>query len=354
MQPSRGSMTCLAVRPGSVASFGLVERPVPVPADGEVLVRILEVGICGTDLEINEGLYGEPPPGEEFLVLGHESLGELANGDLVVPMVRRPCPDCASCREGSADQCTTGRFTELGIKGRHGMLRGYTADDPRYLIPVPKAARGFGVLLEPMSVVAKGLRRSFQFAPALARRPGRALVLGAGPIGLLATLALRRMGWDVVTMARKPAGTEKARLACAAGARYASAGDTPVARAGEAFGSFDLVFEATGSAAAAFDATLALALNGVLCLTSVTAGAATATLPVDRINRELVLGNRIAFGTVNAHRSDFEQGLAHLLQIEERFPGLLGGLFTARVPASRAGDIFEIHKTGIKTVVTVA
>ncbi len=341
-------MKGFAVRPLVPKTAQVVEISRPEPKPGEVLIEVLEVGICGTDAEINSGLYGEAPQGEEFLILGHEVLGRLENGDLVVPMVRRGCHTCRHCLRGEQDMCDSGSFTERGIKGIHGGLCEYIAEAPGMLIPVPPSARPYAVLLEPMSVVAKGLRHALLIQKRFQWEPHRALVTGAGPIGQLATLYLRALGWEVVTAARKPKDSDKARRVAAAGATYHSVGEAPLLSLSGGK-PFDLIFEATGSAEAAFDSIQLLAANGVLCLTSITGGDASKSLPVDRLNTGLVLGNKVIFGTVNANKQDFIDGLADFELIERVFPGALESLLTHRTGFADAGRLFEIAQSGIKT-----
>lgn len=347
-------MKAFAVRPGIKHSAAVIEVPKPNLRTGEVLIRVLEVGICGTDSEIDSALYGEAPAGESHLILGHEALGELPDGRLVVPMVRKPCPDCDNCRAGDQDMCSTTAFSERGIKGLHGAICEFISEDPAFLIQVPAEARAFAVLVEPMSVVAKALRHALYIQSRLRWTPKRALVLGAGPIGLLAAMALRARGCKVTVIARKPAGSGKANIVDSIGATYHTIQQQPVLDFVAGSEPFDFIFEATGSAQTAFDSVGGLAINGVLCLTSVTAGAARASLPIDRINYDLVLGNRVIFGTVNANRRDHVEGLAILNEIDRRFPGVLSRLLTARVPFSGAADVFKIQRQGIKTVFEVA
>jgi len=347
-------MKAFAVRPLQPRSARVIELPRPEPRDHEALIEVLEVGICGTDAEINDGLYGAAPPGEEFLILGHEILGRLENGELVVPMVRRGCSTCSHCRRGEQDMCDSGSFCERGIKGVHGGVCSHITEDPSMLIPVPPSARSYAVLLEPMSVVAKGLRHSLRIQERFRWEPHRALVVGAGPIGLLATLSLRAMGWEVVTAARKPAKSAKAAIVDAAGASYHSVSDASLLSLAEDGSTFDLIFEASGSAEAAFDSIHALSANGVLCLTSITGGDALKSIPCDRINRDLVLGNKVIFGVVNANRRDFIDGLDSLERIEKAFPGTLRNLLTHRVGFDDAAGLFDIQRTGIKTVFEVS
>lgn len=345
-------MKAFAVKPLSPRSSELVELPRPEPAEGEELVSVVEVGICGTDAEIDAGLYGEAPPGCERLILGHEILGRREDGSLVVPMVRRGCGACSHCARGEQDMCGSGAFTERGIKGVHGGACSFIAESPDLLIPVPESARAHAVLLEPMSVVAKGIRHALLIQRRFQWEPSRALVVGAGPIGLLATLALRTMGWSVTTAARLKDGP-KAALAASAGASYHSVSETPLTALAEGGASFDLVFEASGSSDAAFDCLHLLAVNGVLCLTSVTGGDATKSVASDRVNRDLVLGNKVVFGMVNAHRRDFLDGLAYFERIEKAFPGAIGRLVTSRVGFDDASRLFALQKSGIKTVLSV-
>jgi threonine dehydrogenase-like Zn-dependent dehydrogenase len=345
-------MKAFGIRPGQTGTARVIELPAPEPRPGEILVRSVEVGICGTDAEMNSGLYGAAPEGSPWLVLGHEALCRREDGGLAVPMVRRPCPDCPNCGAGSQDNCSTGGYTEIGIKGVHGAISEWRAEDPRWLIPVPEAARAYAVLVEPMSVFIKGWRHALLMQQRLLWRPKNALVLGAGPIGLLATLSLRRRGLRVTTVARKPEDSLKAELVRAAGGTYVSTARVPIRELAD--GSYDFVFEATGSAAAAFDSMPALAVNGALCLTSITGGDTKAAIPVDRLNLDLVLGNRLVFGTVNAHRDDYVEAVADLQAVDAAFPGLLRRLITGRVSFDDGAErVFQAQREGIKTVFSV-
>ena len=161
-----------------------------------VKVRVLNVGVCGTDREIASFQYGFPPPaGSEFLVMGHECLGEvieagpevrdLKPGDLVIPMVRRPCdhPECAACRAGRQDFCYTGDYRERGIKQMHGFLTESIVDEARYMNPVPQAIREVAVLVEPLTIAEKGLIQAGQIQKRLpwgGEAPGRRAGRGTG------------------------------------------------------------------------------------------------------------------------------------------------------------------------------
>ncbi|HET7747001.1 MAG TPA: alcohol dehydrogenase catalytic domain-containing protein, partial [Vicinamibacteria bacterium] len=206
--------------------------------EGEAVVRVLEAGVCGTDVEIHEGLYGRAPAGHPFLILGHENLGvveaspsgsHVSAGDLVVATVRRPCPEaCPPCSAGENDMCVTGNFLERGIGGLHGFMAERYAESPRYLVKIPESLRHVAVLLEPMSVVQKGIDHAVRIQQRLAWEPKVAVVVGAGPIGILAAASLRLRGFEVTVAALEPEGGAKDALLAEAGIRYVSTASTPL------------------------------------------------------------------------------------------------------------------------------
>jgi threonine dehydrogenase-like Zn-dependent dehydrogenase len=335
-------MKAVAVVPGRPDSVHLAELPRPrvedVPGGRGVLVKVLRVGVDGTDREINAAEYGAAPPGYEFLVIGHEGFGqvvevgpavtELRPGDYVVATVRRPGSSIYDAI-GTNDMTTDDTYLERGINLRHGYLTEYYVDDEEFIVKVPQGLKDVAVLLEPTTVVEKGIAQAYEIQRRLrVWRPRRAAVLGAGTIGLLATLALRLRGIDVSVfgLTRKP--YLNSDLIEALGARYESTRDLPVLQAARDSGPFDLIFEATGFAPIVFDAMQALAKNGVLVLSSVTGGDHRIEVPADRINLDFVLGNKVMVGTVNANREYFEAGVKDLAQAEAAYPGWLSRLLT--------------------------
>src|SRR5262249_51188715 len=227
----------LAVFP-SKRSIQLVDVPQPrLQAARDVLLRVREVGLCGTDREIISFEYGSPPPGSDHLIIGHESLAEVVEvgrgvqslrpGDVVVALVRRPCAhtECLPCRVGRSDFCTTGDFTERGIKHADGFLTEYTLDREEYLVKVPKPLADVAVLIEPLTVVAKAIGQARAIHDRLPYEPGpqRGLVLGAGPIGLLGAMALIASGYETVVYSREPEGSDRSKLIQSFGAAYVSA-----------------------------------------------------------------------------------------------------------------------------------
>jgi glucose 1-dehydrogenase len=335
-------MQALAVIPGRAHSLHLIDVPKPtldeVPGGRGVLVRVLRVGVDGTDKEIDAAEYGQAPAGCDYLITGHEGFGqveavgpsvtELAPGDFVVATVRRPGSSLYD-RIGTSDMTTDDVYFERGINLRHGYLAEYFVDDADFIVKVPAGLRDVGVLLEPMTVVEKGIAQAYEIQRRLrVWRPRRAAVMGAGTIGLLAALVLRLRGLDVTVFGLRPAPYLNADLLALIGARYVSTAATPVVDGARKFGPFDIIFEATGYSPVVFDSMQALGKNGVLVLSSVTGGDRRVEVPADRINLEFVLGNKVMVGTVNANREYFERGVEDMALAEAEFPGWLSRLLT--------------------------
>jgi threonine dehydrogenase-like Zn-dependent dehydrogenase len=332
----------LAVTPGQAHSLRLVDVPMPsladVPGGRGVLVRVLRVGVDGTDKEIDAAEYGQAPPGDAYLITGHEGFGvveavgpavhELAPGDFVVATVRRPGSSLYD-RIGTSDMTTDDVYFERGINLRHGYLAEFYVDDAEFIVKVPGGLRDVGVLLEPMTVVEKGIAQAYEIQRRLrVWRPRRAAVMGAGTIGLLAALVLRLRGLEVTVFGLRPAPYLNSDLLALIGARYLSTAAVPVVSAAHDVGPFDIVFEATGYSPIVFESMQALGKNGVLVLSSVTGGDRHAEVPADRINLSFVLGNKVMVGTVNANREYFETGVEDMAMAEAEFPGWLSRLLT--------------------------
>jgi threonine dehydrogenase-like Zn-dependent dehydrogenase len=332
----------IAVIPGRPNSVHLATLPKPsvddVPGGRGVLVKVLRVGVDGTDKEINAAEYGAAPAGYDFLTIGHESLGRveavgpnvagLAPGDYVVATVRRPGSSIYDLI-GTNDMTTDDVYYERGINLRHGYLTEYYVDDAEFIVKVPQGLREVGVLLEPTTVVEKGIGQAYEIQRRLrVWRPQRAAVMGAGTIGLLATLVLRLRGIEVTTFARNAKPNLNADLVEAVGARYVTTAELPIVEGAAKHGPFDLVFEATGNSTVVFDSMRALGKNGVLVLSSVTGGDRMVQIPADKINLEFVLGNKVMVGTVNANREYFEMGVRDMAHSESQYPGWLERLLT--------------------------
>lgn len=335
-------MRAVAIFPGKPDSIHLADLPEPrvedIPDGRGVLVEVLRVGVDGTDKEINDAEYGAAPEGYGFLVTGHESFGrvlevgpnvrDLEPGDYVVATVRRPGTSIYD-RIGTYDMTTDSTYFERGINLRHGYLTERYVDDPEYIVKVPPALKEVGVLLEPTSVVEKGIEQAYEIQRRLkVWKPERAAVVGAGTLGLLATLILRLRGLEVTTLARTKPPTLNSELVEALDARYVSTREVALLEAAEEYGPFDIIFEATGVSSVVFESMEALGRNGVLVLTGISGGDHTVEVPGDRIMLGFVLGNKVAVGSVNANRTYFERGVQDMALATAQYPGWLECLLT--------------------------
>ncbi len=335
-------MKAIAVIPGKPDSIHLREAPKPsledVPGGRGVLVRVLRVGVDGTDKEINAAEYGAPPPGNDYLILGHESLGrveavapgvsELAPGDYVVASVRRPGSSLYDSI-GLQDMTTDDSYFERGINLRHGFLAEYYVDSAEFLVRLPSGLREVGVLMEPTSVAEKAIGQAYEIQRRLrVWRPRRAAVLGTGTLGLLASMILKLRGLEVTAFGLTEPPYLNSDLLAEIGVRYVSTKRTSLREGAAAHGPFDLILEGTGFSPLVYEAMEVLGKNGVLAMVSVTGGERKIEVPADRINQGFVLGNKVAFGSVNASREDFERGVSDLSQAELLHPGWLAKLLT--------------------------
>jgi len=356
----------IAVTPLVPESTRLVEVEKPQPGPGQVLVRTLAVGVCGTDMGLHNGEAGQAPAGNDYLIIGHESIGQveevgreaagLASGDYVACPVRRPCTDnCLNCRQGEADMCLTGAFTERGIKGQHGFLAEYYVEEPAWLVKVPPALKDVAVLLEPLSVVEKLVAQVFAIQSRLLFwQPRRAVVIGTGAIGMLAAALFRLRGLEVHSFARTPSGGARTRVLEAMGATYWSTADLPLASLARELGPADIILEASASPQVALAALDALSNNGVLCLVGLYPQEVRQDVALGRLAFEMMVSNRLVFGSVNGSGRHFEMGIAHMAEMEQRWPGLLASLFTRRLPLDQFAQAFQRPPGEIKAVIQVA
>lgn len=357
-------MKAIVVKPGEKDSIHMRDMPDPKLKPDQVAVKMIRVGLCGTDAEINHGLYGKAPEGDEFLILGHENLGVVEEvgkkvtgwkaGDLVVATVRRPCGKCPQCKAGENDMCSSGQYTERGIMRRHGYMAQYYVEAPTFLNKIPKEIRDFAVLLEPMSVVEKGIDHTFLLQDRLrVWKPKFAMVLGAGPIGLLAAAVLRVRGLRTVVVGREAPTDFRAQIAKSLGAEYLSVANKTLSDVPKETGYPDIVIEATGVSRVVFDAMEILGPNAVLCLLSVTGGDTMNPEPIDLINQRLVLGNQVVFGSVNANPRHFKMGVKDFVSINKKWPGVMSRLLTDRIPWENHKKWFVERGSGIKSTLEI-
>ena len=345
-------MRALTVVPLQAGSAAVTEMPEPEPGPGELLVEGLALGVCGTDREIMGGEYGWVPPGEERLILGHESLGRVveappdsgfAAGDLVVGVVRRPDPEpCPACARGEFDFCRNGRYTERGIKERHGYGSERWTVETDYAITLDPALEPVGMLMEPASVVAKAWDQIERIGRRAYFAPERVLVTGAGPIGLLAALLGAQRGLEVHVLDRNTDGP-KPELARALGAHYHSTDVATVAGDGPP----DIIVEATGVPEVVLDAMEHNAAAGIVCLTGVSPRGREVTVDAGGLNRDLVLENDVVFGSVNANHRHFELAADALARADRSW---LERMISRRVPLADFATAVEKQPDDVKVV----
>src|SRR5882724_5289608 len=367
-------MRAIAVTPGKkeVSIINRLEPEISSPFD--VKLRMLEAGVCGTDKEICAFEYGTPPVGSEQLVIGHESLGEVVEagpevtrvnvGDLVVPMVRRPCPHetCAACRSDRQDFCFTGDFRERGIKEAHGFMAQFVVDHEKYMNPVPKELRNLAVLVEPLTIAEKALTQVWQVQQRLPWScpvtPGkaaayrhRAVVLGAGPVGLLGAMALVNYDFDTYVYSRESAPNPKSQLLESIGAHYISSEKISPEMLPQQIGNIDLVYEATGASSLSFEMIKYLGTNGIFVFTGVPGRKGPIEVDTDLMMRNLVLKNQVVFGTVNAGRDAFEASIRDVGIFSQRWPEAVKSVISGRFPMDVHRDLLIGKSSGIKNVI---
>ncbi|MCU7730307.1 glucose 1-dehydrogenase [Actinoplanes sp. KI2] len=348
-------MRALTVIPLQAGSLEVTDVPEPVQGDGELLVDGLAVGVCGTDKEIARGDYGWAPSGSDRLIIGHESLGRVRSaptgsgftaGDLVVGVVRRPDPvPCGACAHGQFDMCRNGRYTERGIKQRHGYASQVWTVEVDYGVKLDPHLAEVGMLMEPTSVVAKAWAEVEAVGSRAWFEPKTALITGAGPIGLLAALLGAQRGLDVHVLDRVTDGP-KPQLVRDLGATYHSEDVDTVA--GKLHP--DVVIEATGVGSVVLAAMANTAPYGIVCLTGVSSPGHKISVDIGSTNREIVLENDVVIGSVNANLGHYTAA-AHALAKADI--GWLTRLVTRRVPLQRAADAFTAGDEDVKVVIAL-
>ncbi|SCL13623.1 Threonine dehydrogenase [Micromonospora rhizosphaerae] len=342
-------MRAVTVTPGTPNSLRCVpDWPEPAADEGDVLVEAIAVGICGTDHEIIAGQFGQAPPGEDSLVLGHEALGRvledpsgtLRPGDLVAGIVRHPDPvPCPNCAVGEWDMCRNGRFTEHGIKALPGFARDRWRLEPRFAVGLPPKLADVGMLLEPTTVVAKAWDHIERIGHRAEWQPQTVLVTGAGPIGLLAALLGVQRGLSVHVLDLAKSGP-KPELVRALGATYHS---VPVE---DLDFEPDVVVECTGAPVVVLAVMCKAAPNGIVCLAGVSGGR-TIDFDAGALNRTLVLENNVVFGSVNANRRHWDLAAAALDRADHSW---LTALITRRVPVAEYASAYTAQENDIKVV----
>jgi glucose 1-dehydrogenase len=346
-------MRALTVVPGQKGSIRLDERPDPVVPPGQALVEAVALGVCGTDMEIIDGDYGWAPPGEDRLILGHESLGrvveapkdcDLKAGDLVVGIVRRPDPvPCPACAAGEWDMCRNGRYTEHGIKQLHGYGAERWPIEPDFAIKVDPALGILGVLLEPTSVVAKTWDHIERIgARTRSWRAERVLVTGGGPVGLLAAMIARQKGLETHVFDRNDTGPKPGLIADLGATRHG--GDLAALKDLRP----NVVIECTGADPVVAEIMAGMGDDAIVCLAGVSSGGRSLPFDVGGFNRRAVLGNDVVFGSVNANRAHYRAAAEALAKADRTW---LTRLITRRVSLDHWKEAFKKRDDDVKVII---
>jgi glucose 1-dehydrogenase len=364
-------MNAIALKPGTT-KVHLVDRPEPqISAPDDIKLRVIRVGICGTDREEASGGRAAAPAGQEELVIGHEMFGQVEAvgqavtrvkpGDYAVFSVRRGCGHCAPCNMNRSDMCETGDYEERGIWHMDGYQTEHVVDKEQYVVRVPPELEAIGVLTEPLTVVEKAIHESV--ALQVSRLPdglvspdwlfGRhCLVAGLGPVGLLAALVLRLRGAEVYGLDIVDANSVRPQWLAGIGGQYIDGRQVQADQVDDKIGKVDLILEATGVPSLAFNLLDALGLNGVYVMTGIPGGDACLSLPAAQLMRELVLDNQVLMGSVNAARGHFQMAVNDLMDAHLRWGDHIVKLITQRYPHTDFASAFEHHGSDeIKVVV---
>ena len=356
-------MKALALVPGTT-DLKIVERTEPQVATAtDVKMKVLQVGICGTDREEAAGGRADAPSGSTELVIGHEMFGQVVavgksvksvkKGDFGVFMVRRPCGKCSACKNRRSDMCLTGNYTERGIKGADGFQQEFVLDDEQFLVKIPKKIQHLGVLTEPMSVGSKAIEEAVQIQAARLPKVNpkkwlegkKTLVVGLGPIGLLAAVALRLRGATVIGVDIVDETSIRPQVLTEIGGTYVDGRVVKTADLDDKFGEFDLIFEATGVAQLEFDLIDALGINGIYCLTGIPAGNRPVTMEAANLMQQIVLKNQILLGSVNASYEHYKIAVADLEKAHKAYPEAMAKIITDRHPFTDFQDALAHHSS---------
>lgn len=359
-------MKAIAVIPGTPGTT-LVERPEPkVASPDDIKLRVLQVGICGTDREEVSGGRADAPAGTKQLVIGHEMFGQVVEtgtgvtrvkaGDYAVFSVRRGCEKCPPCHMNRADMCRTGDYHERGIKGLDGYQTELVMDKEQYVVRVPQELKAVGVLLEPLSIVEKAIDETLAMqsvrCPDASVAPDwlsgrRCLVAGLGPVGLLAAVVLRLRGAEVYGMDVVNANTARPQWLEGIGGHYVDGRQVAAGQVAQKVGSMDLIFEATGIAKLEFSLLDALALNGAYVITGIPGGDRPLQIAGAEIIRHLVLSNQLMLGSVNAAPGHFQMATDDLFMAHLRWGPHMEKLITQRTPPEKFNDAFGRHDVDV-------
>lgn len=328
----------------------------------DIKIKVLQVGICGTDREEAEGGRADAPAGKHELVIGHEMFGQVVEtgnkvqsvkpGEYGLFTVRRGCGECEACRNNRSDLCYSGRYTERGIKEADGYQTEFVIDKEQYFIKVPEQIKHIGVLTEPMSVAAKAIDEAIIIQGARLKdilpagnwlKGKKALVAGLGPIGLMAAFALRLQGANVTGLDIVEENSLRVQILKQIGGTYIDGRKVQTTDIDDRFGEADFIFEATGIAKLQIQLIDALGVNGIYVATGIPGGDRPLTIAAGAILQQLVLKNQVLLGSVNASIHHYKQAVEYLQTAHETWPDEIQKIITEKIPYTQFREALFIH-----------
>jgi len=328
----------------------------------DLKIKVLQVGICGTDREEAEGGRADAPAGKHELVIGHEMFGQVVEigsqvqsvkpGDYGLFTVRRGCGECEACRQNRSDLCYSGRYTERGIKEADGYQTEFVTDQEQYFIKVPEQIKHIGVLTEPMSVTAKAIDEAMIIQGARLKdilpagnwlKGKKALVAGLGPIGLMAAFALRLQGANVMGLDIVDDNSLRVQILKQIGGSYIDGRKVQTTDIDDNFGGMDFIFEATGIAKLQIQLIDALGVNGIYVATGIPAGDRPLTIAAGAVLQQLVLKNQLLLGSVNASIYHYKQAVEYLQKANDTWPNEIKRVITEKIPYTQFREALFIH-----------
>lgn len=363
-------MEAITIHPGEKSiHYKSYKEPV-CKSPFDVKLKVLEVGICGTDREEVHGGRATAPSGHQKLVIGHEMLGQVVAvgeqvqdikvGDHGVFSVRRGCGKCKACQNNRSDMCYTGDYKERGIKGQDGYETEFVVDHRQFLVKVPEEMVSFGVLTEPMSIAEKAIDEAVRIQ--MARLPEvsddwlkgkKALVAGLGTVGLLAVVALRLRGAEVVGLDVVNESSKRVSVLKQLGGEYIHGKEVKATAIDERYGEMDFIFEATGIASLGFNLIDALGVNGIYVMTGIPGGDRPVSFAGGEMMRQMVLKNQLILGSVNAGIRHFDLAVKDLVNAGKKYGKVMGQLITSRFHHEDFMNAIRSRtEDDIKTVIT--
>lgn len=363
-------MKAIAITPGRGEPH-LIDMDEPeIKSPDDVKLKVLQVGICGTDREEVEGGRAAAPQGEDHLIIGHEMFGRVVEkgsgvnsvreNDYALFMVRRPCMRCQPCLHGRSDMCKTGMYKERGIKELHGYQAEFVVDREKYLIKVPEEIKDIAVLTEPASVIVKAIEESAKLQITRLSeiysdsylKGKKALIAGLGPIGLLSAFVLKLRGAEIFGLDIVDENSPRPEILKKIDGTYINGNKTNADEIDDKYGKMDFILDATGIAKLEFQLLDALGINGVYVLTGIPAGERPLSIAGSAIIRQMVLKNQLLLGSVNAALEHYKSAVEDLAEMKKRWPEQISRVITHRIPYKNFNDALTKHSEDeIKTVI---